>query len=170
MAGDRVTQDVATNHGWFVLTTMDKMEVAEAKGELKEFFIYFKWAVRLLTPFIEGEKRAAMERDFKVLEAAVKTINSQPAASMNDQSKESAIDKLRAAFADTHAFVVFEALPKASIVKITQDAVIDLEKRNWQEMGLMIRSVAHSGLKSGVMQALEREEAKNGTDTTSSRT
>ena len=172
MAGEQLTKDVATNHGWFVLTTLGNMQDAEFRGDNKGFFIGFKWAARLLMPYMEGEKRAALERDFNVLVAAEAVINRQPETGnngMNTQTKESTVESLRAKFADSHAFLVFEALPKASIVKISQDAVISYQKQDWQTVGLIVRSIAHSGMKTGMIQALEREELKHGTSADSRR-
>lgn len=165
MASEQLTKDVATNHGWFVLQTLGNMQDAEFKADNRGFFIGFKWAARLLMPFMEAEKRAALERDFHILEAATTIISKQPESGingMNAQTKEIEIQKLRAKFADSHSFLIFEALPKASIVKISQDAVISYQKQDWQTIGLMIRSIAHSGMKSGLIKQLEREEEKNG--------
>jgi hypothetical protein len=156
MASDMITQDIPTNFAWFVLNTITKMRDADAAGKHGEYYTFFRYSINALSPYMEGERRAAVERDFKVLETAIAKMRNDRA--INDQTKNNQEDILRKQFADSHTFLIFEALPKASIIKISQDAVINFGKTEFEQLGLTIRAVAHSGMQSGLKRAEQGED------------
>jgi len=163
MPTDQMLQDIPSNFAWFVLNTITKMRDADASGDKAQYYTFFRYAINSLAPYMTGERREAVERDFKVLEAAIAKMNNIP--NLNDQSRSKNEEHLRKEFADSHTFLIFEALPKASIVKISQDAVIDFGKTEWQTLGLYIRGIAHSGMASGLARGKESEDRNNAVST-----
>jgi hypothetical protein len=163
MPTDQMLQDIPSNFAWFVLNTITKMRDADASGDHVQYYTFFRYAINSLAPYMTGERREAVERDFKVMEGAIAKMKNTP--NINPQTEEKNEEEIRKEFADSHTFLIFEALPKASIVKISQDAVIDFGKTEWQTLGLYIRGIAHSGMKSGLERGKESEE-RNGNDKT----
>lgn len=160
MANDMITQDIPTNFAWFVLNTITKMRDADAQQDFKQYYTFFRYSINALSPYMEAERRAAVERDFKVLEATIDKLRNIP--NLNDQSREKEEMRFRKEFADSHTFLIFEALPKASIIKISQDAVINFGKTEFEALGATIRGVAHSGMATGLKRANDQQLKEQG--------
>jgi len=148
--------DLPTNFAWFVLNTITRMRDADAKENYKEYFTHFRYALDALAPYIDGEKRAAIERDWEVLKVAIVQMKR---TLKNDIEIKNEEVRLKKDFADKHMFHVFEALPKASIIKITQDAVIDFDKMEIETMKRIVRT--GSGLEASIANATGQERKEN---------
>ena len=160
MGSDMITQDIPTNFAWFVLNTITKMRDADALQDYAQYYTHFRYAINSLSPYMEAERRAAVERDFKVLETTIAKLRGMK--DLNDQSREKEEVRFRKEFADSHTYLIFEALPKASIIKISQDAVINFGKTEFDALGATIRGVAHSGMATGLKRANDQELKEQG--------
>jgi hypothetical protein len=89
--------------------------------------------------------------DFATLVEAIITIKE---GNDNDQSKKLRIQLLRVDFADTHRYFIMEALPRASIYKVSEEGVLDFNRHKLEETKEIIRH-SSQGMESNIKAAVE---------------
>jgi hypothetical protein len=145
-------KDVGINYSWLVLDTVRRMRDAQAMGRLDEYYTQFEYGLQLLLPHIEIETRANIEDDWATLMEKIVAIKE---GSDNEQSKKVRIQALRVDFADTHRYFIMEALPRASIYKVSEEGVIDFNKHKLEQTTEIIRN--SGGLASTIARVAEKE-------------
>lgn len=148
-------KDVGINYSWLVLDTVRRMRDAQAQGRLDEYYTQFEYGLQLLLPHIEIETRANIEEDFAVLMEKIVAIKE---TEDNEQSKKKRIQEIRVDFADTHRYFIMEALPRASIYKVSEEGVIDFNRHQLNETTEIIRN--SGGLASTIARVATKEELK----------
>jgi len=144
-------KDVGINYSWLVLDTVRRMRDAQAQGRLEEYYTQFEYGLQLLLPHIEIETRANIEEDFATLMEKIISIKE---TEDNEQSKKVRILALKVDFADTHRYFIMEALPRASIYKVSEEGVLDFNKHRLEETTEIIRN--SGGLASTIARVAEK--------------
>jgi len=148
--------DVGINYSWLVLDTIRRMRDAQAQGRLDEYYTQFEYGLQLLLPHIEIETRANMEDDFATLQERIVAIKE---TDDNDQSKKQQIQNVRVEFADTHRYFIMEALPRASIYKVSEEGVLDFNRHKLDETKEIIRH-SSQGMASNIKAVVEANKEK----------
>lgn len=148
-------KEVGINYLWLVLDTIRRMRDAQAQGRLDEYYTQFEYALQLLLPHIELETRANIEEDFATLMEKIVAIKE---TEDNEQTKKARVQAIRVDFADTHRYFIMEALPRASIYKVSDEGVLDFNKHKLEETTEIIRN--SGGLASTIARAVEKEPIK----------
>lgn len=137
MAGAKVYEDVSLNYTWLVLDTVRKMRDGKAKGDTAEYYTHFEFSIQMLLAYIDAEEREKIERDFREYRKLLKAIKDGDA---NEQTKKRNILLLKEDFADAHRYYVMAALSKAGIIKVSDEGLIDFEKKDINEVRAIVRS------------------------------
>lgn len=149
--GELTTNDINFNYNYLLIQTILKMRDAQAKGEIKEYWIYFEYAMGLVLSHIDFDVRGEIEKDFAVLQEAVRKIKK---SNLNEQTKTTLINKLFEDFANSHRFYIMQALNRIGIVKVEDEGVIDFDKIDIDTMTQIIRN-SYSSLEKAVEKAEE---------------
>jgi hypothetical protein len=92
-----------------------------------------------------------IEEDFATLMEKIISIKE---TEDNEQSKKVRILALKVDFADTHRYFIMEALPRASIYKVSEEGVLDFNKHRLEETTEIIRN--SGGLASTIARVAEK--------------
>lgn len=151
-------QDTSMNYQNLLLSTISRMVQAHAHGKIGTYWIYFKSAIRLTTPYIPPAMRNKVEEDYEQFMQNVDKIKNDK--EKNEKTKEAEILQLQGEFADNNEFYIMKALSRSGIVKIRDEGIIDFEKYEIEQYQKVIRNSA--GLPSSLDQAgiLTKEEPK----------
>lgn len=144
--------EVGINFAWLVLDTTRRMRDADAANEKDRYYSLFEYALQLLLPYMEIELRSMIEDDFKTLQEEIRAIHA--AEGVAEQTKSKDVQDLKKDFADAHRYFVFDTLPKASIVKISRDGMIDFKRHDIKEITAII------GQKRGLPSAIKNMATK----------
>lgn len=154
MSGDINEETISYNLNFFIMDTMRRMRDAEAEGDTKKYWVYFKTAFRKLLPFIPMEERVKIEARYRELELKIEEIK---ASKENEVSRDKQINALRAAFADSHEYYINLGLPKTGIIKVAEDGTIDLTEDSIEMITKIVR--AGKGAPTAIRENLPKEEA-----------
>lgn len=149
-------QDVGINYSWLVLDTIRRMRDAQAQDRLDEYYTQFEYGLQLLLPHIETETGARIQLDFETLQERIVAIKE---SDDNEQSKKKAIQLIKCDFADTHRYFIMEALPRASIYKVSEEGVLDFSKHKLDEIKEIVRH-SSQGMASNIKAVVEANKAK----------
>jgi ATP-dependent protease HslVU (ClpYQ) ATPase subunit len=151
-------KEVGINYLWLVLDTIRRMRDAQAQGRLDEYYTQFEYALQLLLPHIEIETRANIEDDFATLQEKLNAIKE---TEENEQTLKVKLQAVKCDFADRHRYFIMEALPRASIYKVSDEGVLDFNKHKLEELTEIVRN--SGGLASTVARATGKV-ISNGSD------
>ena len=149
-------KDVGINYSWLVLDTIRCMRDAQAQGRLDEYYTQFEYGLQLLLPHIETEVGNRIQMDFETLQEKIVAIKEN---SDNPQSQKQQIQLLKCDFADTHRYFIMEALPRASIYKVSEEGVLDFSKHKLDEIKEIVRH-SSQGMASNIKAAVEATREK----------
>lgn len=132
-------RDTSYDQANLINRTMERMMEHEEKGNTFGQWIAFKFLFRRLMIYIDKPIRVEVENDYQLLMGLERAILRR---GDNQQSVKNEINDLRKNFMDAHESFLFSALPKANIITSSEDAMIDFNKANFEEL---IRLVNYSG-------------------------
>lgn len=145
VSGETTAVDINFNYNYLLIQTILKMRDAQAKGEIKEYWIYFEYAMGLVLSHIDFNVRGEIEKDFAVLQEAIRKVRK---SNLNEQTKNILINKLCEDFANNHRFYIMQALNRIGIVKVEDEGIIDFDKIDIDTMTQIIRDSDRSVIKA----------------------
>jgi hypothetical protein len=142
--------DANYNYNFIVMQTIGKMRDAQARGDLASYWIYFDYALGLVSSYIEAPIAREIQNDYNILNEAIRKIEESNIA---ETSKKMHIEKLRANFADAHRFYVMNALNRIGVLKLEDEGVIDFSLFDMERTTRVVRNSV--SLKEGTSNEFE---------------
>lgn len=130
------------NYNYLLVQTILKMRDAEADDNTKQYWVYFKTALKLVISHLDFQLKGEIEQDYAVLHAAFKKIES---SNMNEASKLTWVNRIKNDFAGAHDFYIMQALNRVGVVKVEDEGIIDFESTDIDTFTRAVRDSSNSG-------------------------
>jgi hypothetical protein len=135
-----------------------KMNDAYANGDAYKYFIYFRFALQMIAPFLDIKQKKIIEEDYNKLKLEIFQIEQDKTKA--DKSKKVEILKLKEEFANNYSSYIVLGLTHTGGIKVSTDGDIEFDEESLQLAKTMIR--AGSGLPTAVERAgVEKKEKKS---------
>lgn len=131
------------------------MARAEADKDWWKFWVYFKFVIKRLLPYMDIDARVALEADWQELTRLEREIETgkdpEPTQARN-------IEKLRLSFIKNHESYISLSLPRTGLITVTEDSLVDFNKHDFDIFKRAIRS--GSEISKSIEEAQKKEEVK----------
>ena len=152
------TSDPSSNPNWMLDHHIMLMVTAEADKDWWRYWVYFKFVMDRLTPYmevdvrknLETERAAEMKREYEI-----ESITTESAI-----AKENLLEKLRKAYIETHKGYITMNLPRAGIIQLEEEGAIDEDEKDYELLRTMMRAGHVSAAKPAHDRRLAEREAK----------
>lgn len=150
------TNDPSSNIMWFVMNCVMEMRNARASKDEHKYWVHFDTAFQILMNFMTDDERIILEAEYRELVELERVVRNNK--DMHEQTKEKTIERIRAAFSDVHRSRLYKTLPRAGIIRLADDGVIDFNKTDYEILKKLIRS-STGGAPSNMERAMEGKDA-----------
>lgn len=135
--GSAAPNDPSSNTKWLLNNRIMRMNDAEASEDWYKFYVYFKFCLHRLALRLPPDVRQGIENDWQTFQTLIRCIEKD--AKLADASKKKKIIDLQRNFAESHMHYIFQALPKAGLDALSEEASLDCGKHEFEEIKLAIR-------------------------------
>jgi hypothetical protein len=132
------------------------MVEAEANHDLGKYWVYFKFVIRRLLPYMDPEARQLLEAEWQEFARLERELEQ---AQMNDKTRTDQIQKLRMNFIEQHQAYISLNLPRTGLITVSEDSIMDFGKRDFDVLKATIKT-SRSGLPSVVRAAVAAGEVR----------
>jgi hypothetical protein len=156
------TSDPSSNPNWMLDHHIMLMVTAEADKDWWRYWVYFKFIMDRLTPYMEVDVRKNLERE-RALEMDKeyeigKTAEAQVA-------KDKLLEQLRNVYIEKHKGYITQNLPRAGIIQLEEEGAIDEDEKDYELLRTLMRAGGASSASLGATVAaherrLAEREAK----------
>ena len=146
-------QDVTLNYNYLLLDTIKKMRDSQASKDQDSSWTHFKFALKLVNPYLPMEIRKDIEEDYRRLEEKIKEIKE---CKENEETRKNRIRKLKDSFGEAHEYYIMSALSRVGIIKVTDEGVLDLDEL---DLATQVKGIIRASSK-GLIKAVE-DKTKN---------
>lgn len=122
---------------------------AAAAGDIDQYYTNFRFAMQLVTGYLNITTRTALEKDYEALLTEFKKIKVDK--ELNPESKKARVKELKQEFADSHTVYIFSCFSKVGIQKIKEDGQLDFSILDIDSMAAIVR-----GREKGLIKTMEQ--------------
>ena len=130
------------NTGQFNIACLNRVERMcnrREDGDLEKYYIACRYALFFVISGITKEKREAILADMRTLDAELGRIYQ---TEKNDATRREKMLAVQVEFAETHEFYIFEAFSRIGILHISDEGVLDFDKRDIDSITGLVRAGA----------------------------
>lgn len=148
--------DPSSNSNWMLDHHIMLMTRAEAEKDWWKFWVYAKFVLKRILPYMDVEARQALEADWQELDRLEREIET---GDDPEATKSRKIEKLRLGFIKAHESYISMNLPRTGLITVSEDATIDFSKKDFEVLKRAVRADTHDVART-VDEAQQRAEAK----------
>ena len=130
------------NTGQFNIACLNRVERMcnrREDGDLEKYYIACRYALFFVISGITKEKREAILADMRTLDTELGRIYQ---TEKNDATRREKMLAVQVEFAETHEFYIFEAFSRIGILHISDEGVLDFDKRDIDSITGLVRAGA----------------------------
>lgn len=151
------------NTGQFNIACLNRVERMcnrREDGDLEKYYVACRYALFFVISGLTKEKREAILADMRTLDQELQRIYD---TEKNEASRKEKMLAVQVNFAETHEFYIFEAFSRIGILHVSDEGVLDFDKRDINQLTSLVRAGAgaarfEKASKDGVASELSKPE------------
>jgi hypothetical protein len=154
--------DPSSRPEWMLDHHIMLMVKAEADHDTYRQWVFYKFVVKRMLPYMDTDTQKALDTDWSSLAAREFEIKSSKSS---DESKKFAIEDLHANFMEAHDAYIYLAMARAGQLELSENATLDFDKLDIKVVEKIVHMSQTGGLAAGATKASElAAEAQDATE------